>query len=346
MTALSARFRKYVFSTKRLAVWFLPVIIIGIILTMILVEPRFFSRLNIFNIMRNFTLTSLIALAQALVIIVGGFDLSVGAIMAGASVIAAVSMLAVTDSLYAQPALIVAIGFAFALFAGALAGAANGVLAAKLKASPFIITLGTMTVIFGLTFWHTKGAPIYGLPDLLVREIGRGRVFGYPVIFWFGIVVIALLWWMATQTRFGRHVYAVGSNPTAARESGINPTRILVSVYGLSGMLSAMAGLILTARLGSGQPGIGSEAVILSVAAAVIGGVSLRGGIGSIPRVVMAALFLTLLANALNLAQIDSKFQTLVLGVFLILFVAIERKVRPAWLTRRPLFGPLTYALA
>ena len=326
MTAQTDTSSKPGFSAQTLATWILPIIIIGILTVMALVEPRFYNRLNIFNILRNFTVTSLLALAQALVMIVGGFDLSIGAIMAAGSVVAAVSMLAFTEPFYSQPMLIISLGFGAALLVGCFAGGVNGILAAKLQASPFIITLGTMTVISGLTFWYTKGAPIYGAPSELVSEIGRGQLLGVPVIFWFGVAVIGLLWWLCTQTKFGRHVYAVGSNPSAARESGINPTRILVVTYGISGALAAAAGLILTARLGSGQSGIGGDAAIQSIAAAVIGGVSLRGGIGSVPRVVMAALFLALMSNALNLAQIDSKFQTLVLGGFLIGFVAIERK--------------------
>lgn len=326
MTAQATASGKPGFDGSRIIAWFLPVIILAIIAVMALVEPRFFSRLNILNITRSFTVTALLALAQGLVMIVGGFDLSVGAIMAAGSVVAALSMLAVTEPFQSQPMPIIAFGFACALLAGCLAGVVNGLLAAKLKASPFIITLGTMTVISGLTFWHTKGTPVYGMPDELVSIIGRGQFLGAPVIFWFGLAVMAVLWWTTTQTRFGRHVYAVGSNPTAAYESGINPTRVLVAIYGISGTLAAAAGLILTARLGSGQSGIGGSAAIESIAAAVIGGVSLRGGVGSVPRIVLAALFLALLANGLNLAQIDSKFQTLALGAFLILFVAIERK--------------------
>lgn len=314
-------------SAATLANFILPISIVGVVAVMSVVEPRFFNRLNVFNILRDFTVTALLALAQGLVMIVGGFDLSIGAIMAGASVIAALSMLLLTEPLAAQPVLIVVIGFIFALLAGAGAGMANGVLVARLKASPFIVTLGSMTVISGLTFWYTKGAPIYGMPDALVSGVGRGRLFDLPVIFWAGLVIILMLWWTTMQTRFGRHIYAVGSNTTAARESGINPTRVLVIIYGMSGTLAAIAGLILTARLGSGQSGIGGSAAIESIAAAVIGGVSLRGGRGSVPRIGLAALFLALLSNALNLAQIDSKFQTLVLGVFLIAFVAIERKI-------------------
>lgn len=312
---------------KTIASWILPVSIVAIVGLMSVVEPRFFSRLNLFNILREFSVTAILALAQGLVIIAGGFDLSIGAVMAAASVAAALSMLWLAEPLSAQPAFIIMLGFSLAILTGAFAGMINGALVARLKASPFIVTLGSMTVISGLTYWYTKGVPIYGMPDAVVSEIGRGRLFGLPVIFWAGLLVITILWWVATQTRFGRHLYAVGSNAAAAYESGVNSTRVLVAVYGLSGALAAVAGLVITARLGSGQSGIGGSAAIESIAAAVIGGVSLRGGIGSIPRIAMAALFLALLSNALNLAQIDSKFQTLVLGVFLIAFVAIERRL-------------------
>lgn len=325
MTASASGAAKSAFS-DRLVSWFLPLIIVAILLLMAVLEPRFYSRLNVSNILRNFTVTSLLALAQGLVMIVGGFDLSIGAIMAAASVTGALSMVVLGEPLYGQPFAIILLGFAVALAVGGVVGMINGLLVARLKASPFIITLGSMTLLSGLVFWYTKGAPVYGLPGELVSEIGRGRFFNLPVIFWFGLAVTALLWAMMGLTRFGRHVYAVGSNPTAARESGIAPTRVLVLIYGLSGVLAAAAGLILTARLGSGQSGIGGEAAIESIAAAVIAGVSLRGGVGSVPRIAISALFLALISNALNLAQIDSKFQTLVLGVFLIGFVAIERK--------------------
>lgn len=307
--------------------WILPLIIVLIVIGMGVLEPRFFNRLNVYDILRNFSRTALLALAQALVMIVGGFDLSLGAVMAAASITSASVMLAAGIPLAGMSALIVLTGFAAAIIMGLAVGLVNGLLADRLKASPFIITLGTMTIISGFTFWYTHGSPIYGLPNVLVRAIGRGRIVGEPVIFWFGIAVIALLWAMATQTRFGRHMYAVGANAAAARDSGINQMKVLMLVYGLSGALAALAGLMLTAQLGSGQAGIANNAAIASIAAAVIGGVSLRGGIGSVPRVAMAALFLALMDNTLNLLQIDSKLQTLVLGVFLIGFVALERRL-------------------
>lgn len=326
MTARVGGMRQSKFGTMNGASWILPIAILAIVAVMAVVEPRFFNRLNIYNILREFTVTALLALAQGLVMIAGGFDLSIGTIMAAASVIAALTMLSVAEPFAGYPMLIISTGFVCALLVGTGAGMVNGALVSRLKASPFIVTLGTMTVISGLTYWYTKGTPVYGMPDALVSQLGRGRFLGVPVIFWVGLAIIAILWWIATQTRFGRHLYAVGSNPAAAHESGINPARVLVIVYGMSGFLAATAGLILTARLGSGQSGIGGSAAIESIAAAVIGGVALRGGIGSIPRIVIAALFLVLFSNALNLAQIDSKYQTLVLGLFLIAFVASERR--------------------
>jgi len=310
-----------------LAGFFLPVVVVAIIAIMAFVEPKFFSRLNISNVLRNFSVIGFVSMAQGLVMIVGGFDLSVGAIAALSSVAAATGMVWAGGMLGDAPALIIIIGLLFSLGIATLAGGINGILVAHIKASPFIITLGTMTVILGLVFFHTKGTPIYGLPRELSREVGRGRFLDLPMIFWGTVAVIAALWFMMRATRLGRHILAVGSNAHAAYESGINPQKIFLIVYGLAGLLSGIAGFVLTARLGAGQPGIGTNAAIESIAAAVIGGVSLRGGIGSIPRIALAALFLAIIANCLNLAQIDSKFQTMVLGLFLIGFVAVEKRL-------------------
>ena len=310
-----------------LGAFFLPAVVVAIIAVMAFVEPKFFSRLNISNVLRNFSVIAFFSMAQGLVMIVGGFDLSVGAIAALASVAAATGMVWAGGMLGDAPTLIILVGLLFSLGAATVAGGINGILVARIKASPFIITLGTMTVILGLVFYYTKGAPIYGLPRELAREIGRGRFLDLPVIFWTALVIILALWFMMRTTRLGRHILAVGSNPQAAYESGISTSKVFMIVYGLAGLLAGIAGLVLTARLGAGQPGIGTNAAIESIAAAVIAGVSLRGGIGSIPRIALAALFLAIVANSLNLAQIDSKFQTMVLGFFLIGFVAIERRL-------------------
>jgi len=158
-----------------------------------------------------------------------------------------------------------------------------------------------------------------------MATFGSGRLFGVPASVWIALALIALVIVMQRSTAFGRHVHAVGGNPQATRLSGIGLRRVLIAVYAISGSLAAVTGLMLTALVGSGQSSIGSTATIESVSAAVIGGVSLRGGAGRAERVVLAALFLTVLANALDLARIDSKYQTLVLGAVLIAALTGEK---------------------
>ncbi|BBO79904.1 ribose import permease protein RbsC [Desulfosarcina ovata subsp. sediminis] len=321
----------------RIDLFFLPFVIFLIVLLMVFIEPRFFSRLNISNVLRYFSALSFIALCQGLVMIVGGFDLSVGSIMAMASVVSATTMISIQSIVPGMVGLHILCGVGAGIIAGALAGLLNGTLVSQLKVSPFIITMGTMSIISGSVYLYTKGAPIYGLPKLLIVEIGRGRILNLPILFFVALLAVLILWFIMVKTPFGRHTYAVGSNPRAAYESGIKPTTIILTIYTLSGVLSAVAGLIITARIGSGQSGIGSNAAIESIAAAVIGGVSLRGGIGSIPKVALGALFLAIISNTLNLAHIDSKYQTMVLGFFLIFAIAIERWISALFV--RALFG-------
>ena len=304
-----------------LIVLLLVVIIVG----MGLIQPRFFNRLNLLNISRSFANLSIIALGQMLVMIAGGFDLSVGVVVALSSVVAA-SLMAPLAELWPDLTLaVIALGMAGALASGALVGVANGITVAVLGINPLIATLAMTSIVVGGTLYFTQGIPVYGIPDPFMATFGSGRLFGVPASVWIALALIALIVVMQRSTAFGRHVHAVGGNPQATRLSGIGLRRVLIAVYAISGTLAAVTGLMLTALVGSGQSSIGSTATIESVSAAVIGGVSLRGGAGRAERVVLAALFLTVLANALDLARIDSKYQTLVLGAVLIAALTGEK---------------------
>jgi ribose transport system permease protein len=314
-------------SRRVMAIGIAPILIIALVAVMALTEPRFFSRLNVINILRNFSLLSLIALGQTLVMVVGGFDLSVGAVMAIASVAGAMSMAWFAMSVPEAPAVMVCIvGFLAALAAGGVAGLTNGLLVTKLRIAPFMGTLAMMSALFGAALFITKGVPVSGVPSAFVDVIGRGIWFGLPVIFWISAVAILVVWFVMHETPFGRHLYAAGGNSHAARASGVPLGRVVVSAYVISGLLAALVGLLVTARVGSGQPTIGNTSAIESIAAAVLGGVSLRGGEGNVWRVVAAALFLAIMANVLNLARIDSKWQALILGVAVIGAVLVEMR--------------------
>ena len=304
-----------------LIILLLLVIIVG----MGLIQPRFFNRLNLLNISRSFANLSIIALGQMLVMIAGGFDLSVGVVVALSSVVAA-SLMAPLAELWPDLTLaVIAIGMLGALASGAVVGIANGITVAVLGINPLIATLAMTSIVVGGTLYFTQGIPVYGIPDSFMATFGSGRLFGVPASVLIALALIALVILMQRSTAFGRHVHAVGGNPQATRLSGIGLRRVLIAVYAISGGLAAVTGLMLTALVGSGQSSIGSTATIESVSAAVIGGVSLRGGAGRAERVVLAALFLTVLANALDLARIDSKYQTLVLGAVLIAALTGEK---------------------
>lgn len=289
-----------------------------------LVEPRFLNRLNLVNLGRNFSFLLIPALAQMLVMTAGGFDLSVGVVAAAGSVVSALAMSAVTagggsDTLAFLAALSVVIAV------GLAAGAVNAVLIARFALSPFMVTLAVMSAITGIALYYTQGIPIYGVTDSFVQIVGRGQLLGIPVILWIAFVFLLGCVVIQRFTVFGRHIYAVGSDIRASRLSGVRTQRVLIVVYVLAGVLSALTGFLMTARIGSGQATIGGTMALETIAASVIGGVSLRGGIGRAELVALATLFLTVIANAMNLLQFDSKYQTLVLGFILILALGMER---------------------
>lgn len=291
-------------------------------------QPRFLSQQNIINVLRNASLLSIISMGQMMVMIAGGFDLSVGVIVAFASIEAALLMSALLQWMPEMPVLAVAVSVVLAIASGALIGMANGALVSFLGLSPLMVTIAMSSVVAGATFYITKGIPIYGIPDFFTSGIGRGQVLGLPVVVIIGVAVVAMTVALQRLTTFGRYVYAVGSNPVAARQSGIRVRAVLVSIYAASGATAALTGILLTARIGSGQSTLGGTLVLESIAAAVIGGVALVGGAGRAERVMIGALFLAVVSNSMNLLRIDSKYQTLVLGAVLIAALCGELFVR------------------
>jgi ribose transport system permease protein len=321
---------------RRRSGWALPLRILqdgGLLIVLIVVlalitghvQPRFYSRLNMLNMLREAAYLSIVSLGQMLVMIAGGFDLSVGVVSALASVVAA-SLMAmlyagggdVTVAMILWPVLA-------ALAAGAVVGLANGFCVAVLDLSPFMTTLATTSVVAGGTLYYTQGIPIYGLPERFGEIFGRGSFLHVPASVIVALVFLALICLVQRTTPLGRHIYAVGSNARIAALSGVRPVPILMLVYGAAGLLAACMGLLVTARIGSGQATIGASLVIESISAAVIGGVPLRGGSGRAERVMLAAIFLTVVSNSMNLLRIDSKLQTLVQGSVVIIAIALER---------------------
>jgi ribose transport system permease protein len=270
----------------------------------------------------------IVSAGQMLVLVTGGFDLALGSVVALSSVVAALVMAATYAAGGDLSVLAIVSGVLAGLATGAVVGVFNGFCVAVLRVSPFMVTLGSLSIVSGVAFFLTAGTPIYGLPDEFTRGIGRAVWLNVPAPVFFAVAIVALIWVLQRRTVVGRHWYAIGSNENAARVSGIAVRRNLVLVYILSGVLAAVVGLLLTARIGSGQATLGSELMLQSIAAAMVAGVSLRGGIGRIETVALGALFLSLVTNSMNLLRIDSKAQTIVMGVLLVAAVLLDQVVR------------------
>ncbi len=315
-----------------LAIGLLPILLVLIVVVVSLVEPRFTGLFNILNILRTTSFLAIVACGQMLVLITGGFDLSVGALVALTSTVMAKVMALMMAVMPEDVGLVIFIGVMAGLGCGLAIGLINGLCVAFLKISPFMVTLGTMWIATGVGLLLTNGIPVYGMPDEFVKQFGRALWFpgflsdrGLPATFYVAIAIVALVWLVQRRTLLGRYIYAIGGNQQAAMVSGVATSFYLVLTYVLCSLLASTSGILATARLGSGQATMGGDLLMLqSIAAAVIGGVSLRGGIGRAEMVALSALFLSILTNAMNLIKIDSKMQVVVLGIVLVAAVALD----------------------
>jgi len=282
-----------------------------------LMTDRFLSPLNLTNILVQSSIMAVIALGMTLVIIGGGFDLSVGSTAAFAGCVAAMVML---------KAGIVA-GVVAGIAAGALVGLANGLVIAMLGVNPFITTLGTMVLVRGVVFLITGGAPVSGeegLPGAFVA-FGSDRLFGIHYLVWVPAVLLVVLSWMMHATPYGRRIYATGGGREAAYLSGVPVRRVIASTYVWCGALAGIAGVMLAARLQSGQPTAGEFYELTAIAAVVLGGASLQGGEGALYKSIIGVFIMIVLGNSLNLLNVDSYWQRVAVGAVIIAAAAADR---------------------
>jgi ribose transport system permease protein len=295
------------------------VVVLSILLTF--ANDNFLDLNNLTFVARGFSFTAIAAMGACLVIITGGIDLSVGSVMGLAGVVAAFL------STQGYGTVIPILG---ALVVGAIVGLFNGVIIAKAKIAPFIVTLGTLSIGRGLVYVVTGGWPMQGFTETLLF-LGQGFWLGIPIPVWVMLVLLVVLTWLLARTTFGWYVYSLGGNEEAARLSGVSTDWVKIMVYVIAGVLGALGGLLLTARLGVGETtaGLGYELDI--IAAAVIGGVSLQGGVGSALGVVFGAALMGVLRNGLVLLGVTSFWQQIVIGAVIILAVLVDRlRVRKA----------------
>jgi ribose transport system permease protein len=292
--------------------------LLALIIIVSVLNPSFLEPLNILNLLRQVSINALIAFGMTFVILTGGIDLSVGSILALSSALTAGMIVSGMD-----PILAIIIG----CLLGGVMGMVNGLLITKGKMAPFIATLATMTLFRGLTLVYTEGNPITGLGDnYLFQLFGRGYFLGIPVPAITIVLVFAILYVILHKTPFGRQTYAIGGNEKAAFISGIKVPRVKVLIYGISGLLAALAGAILTSRLNSAQPTAGTSYELDAIAAVVLGGTSLNGGKGRIFGTLIGVLIIGVLNNGLNLLGVSSFYQMVVKGIVIIIAVLLDRK--------------------
>ena len=303
----------------------LPFLLIAALVIFTLLSDNFLSVRNMSNVVRQSVTLVIVSLGQMFALLTGGFDLSVGVVLAITSVVGALGMVTVLGFAPDAAWLAIAVGSLVGILAGTLVGVANGIGVAVFGVSPFIMTLGISSVGFGIALYLTGGVPVYGMPQQFGDVFGFGTLWNVPVPIYFAVALIIIVWLFVNWTSFGRYLYAVGGNTKAAELSGIDTRKILFFTYVIVAALAAIAGMLLTARLDTGEANIGASLPLESIAACVIAGVSLRGGVGRVENVVLGALFIVLVQNGMNLARIESYLQTVVLGGLLILAVIADR---------------------
>jgi ribose transport system permease protein len=278
----------------------------------------FFTSKNLSNVSRAFSWIAIAAFGQSLVIIIGGIDLSVGAVMALAGLVSALSL---------QAGLSIPSAIAAGLLTGVLVGWVNGTVISRVKLPAFIVTLGTMSIVRGVIFGLTGGWPVRNLPEQF-RALGQYDIpvgswyLPLPVLVMLGLAVLVSL--LLGRTVFGNYIYTLGSSERALRVSGVNSTYVRVLVYALCGMLAAVGGVLLTARLGVAAPtaALGYELDI--IAAAIIGGASLFGGTGTIWGVLMGAAIMQMLRNGLVHLGIAAHWQAAAIGTMILIAIFLD----------------------
>jgi ribose transport system permease protein len=285
-------------------------------------SPNFLTAVNLSSVVRQTAVINIMSLGMTLVIISGGIDLSVGAILAMGGLMGTMAM---------QAGLPISAGIAIGISTGLFWGGVNGTLVTRLRINPFIVTLGTLGIVRGLTLIISNGLPVHQVP----REfsfLGEGTLLGVPFVLWILVGCAVLTHLVLEHTRLGRYTYAIGSNPEAAVFAGVPVKANITAVYAIAGMLTGLAGMIEASRLMTGQPTAGAGYELQAIAAVVIGGGSLHGGEGSVVGTLIGAFIMGLLSNGSDLLGISPYLQQAIIGAVIILAVTVDevRKRRTA----------------
>lgn len=303
----------------------LPVVLVTAILGFGIAEPRFLSADNLFNVARQSTFLIVVSLGQMLTLLVRGVDMSVGSTEALVSVVAALVMSSLIAHDPSAVWLSITCGIAASLFVGAAVGLVNGVGVAVFNVNPFIMTVGMLSILSGIALTLSGGMPVYGMPSQFADIFAYGAPLGIPAPVWLTAALYCVMAYLLYWTPLGPRIYALGGNIVASRLAGINTTLYMILTYTMCSVLVALAGLMVTARVGTGEATLGATQVLESITAVVIAGVSFFGGIGRLGNVVLGAVFVTLVTNGMNLLRVASYQQQIVLGALLILAVIVDQ---------------------
>lgn len=278
-------------------------------------NPNYFGEQNLVEILRSTVYIFIIGIVSTYVFVAGGLDLSVGSVFALGSI---ASALAMTNHVPVVPAIVIG------LISGALVGAVNGVVIEYFGIPPLITTLGTLYVVQGVVVVLTGGNSVYPLPASF-NAIGQDSIGPIPYLVLYAAVFGVIGYVVLEYTRFGYRIRATGGNRTAARAMGIKVKQLSIVVYVLSGVSAGVAGVLFSSQLGSGQPSIGATTELQVIAAVIIGGTSLFGGVGTIAGTALGALLLSVITDGLVLIDIDPAYQNVAIGVVIVLAVGIDK---------------------
>ena len=292
------------------------VVLVVICIALCIARPAFYSSFNVSTLIRTISWTTIVAFGQTLVLLTGGIDLSVAGMAGMSGILSAWFMVNAGIS----PVIVIPCILVLAYACGCL----NGILITKIKMIPFIVTLATGQIFTGIIYVITQGHPILDIPESAV-QLGRGMLFGvipFPTIAM--IVFCIVLAYVMRYTPFGRNVYAVGGNEEAARIAGIKTDNVTINVYGISAVMASIGGILITCRLGTAQPTVGSDWVMPSVTAAAIGGTSLSGGRGSILGALIGGCFMGVVQNAITILAISAYWEQVITGAIILIAIAVD----------------------
>jgi ribose/xylose/arabinose/galactoside ABC-type transport system permease subunit len=317
-----------------LSIGVLPILLVVALVLFSFLSDNFFTFNNIANVLRQTSYLTIVALGQMIVMLTAGFDLSVGSTLAVTSVTSALGMAGMAAAYPDQPWLAIAAGAPIGFLCGLAVGVVNGLGVALLGVSPFIVTLGMASVGFCAALYLTSGTPVRGIPYEFADTFGSGGFWGLKAPVWVALVLAVAVYILLNWTRLGRHFYAVGGNLKAAALSGVHTRLTLFMAYAVCAGLTSIAGLLLTARMETGEANIGTSMPLQSIAACVIAGVSLRGGTGNVPYVVLGAVFFGVIENGMNVSGVSSYLQIGVTGAILV-FAAVADEFRRRLMGRK-----------